>query len=77
MNGRLRGMLTRMNGKTSRRAFLGLATAGAAAAVAAGAGERLFGETGDERRMRLVRAQTVGDNITFLTYQRAEPGTAA
>ena len=45
--------------------------------VVAGAGERLFGETGDERRMRLVRAQTVGDNITFLTYQRAEPGTAA
>jgi len=27
--------------------------------------------------MRLVGAQTVGDNITFLTYQRAEPGTAA
>jgi len=45
--------------------------------VVAGAGERLFGETGDERRMRLVGAQTVGDNITFLTYQRAEPGTAA
>ena len=40
--------------------------------VVAGAGDRLFGETGDERRMRLVRAQTVGDNITFLTYQRAE-----
>jgi len=40
--------------------------------VVAGAGDRLFGETGGERRMRLVRAQTVGDNITFLTYQRAE-----
>jgi dihydrofolate reductase len=45
--------------------------------VVAGAGDRLFGETGDKRPMRLVRAQTVGDNLTFLTYQRADPGTAA
>ena len=45
MNGWLRGMLTRMNGKTSRRAFLGLATAGAAAGVAAGAA-KIFGSAG-------------------------------
>ena len=45
--------------------------------VVAGAGDRLFGETGGERPMRLVRAQTLGDNLTFLTYQRAETGSAA
>ena len=39
--------------------------------VVAGAGDGLFGETGGERPMRLVRAQTVGDNLTFLTYQRS------
>ena len=35
-------MLTRMEGKTSRRAFLGLAAAGVAAGVASGAA-KLFG----------------------------------
>jgi len=40
-----------------------------------GAGERLFGETSDNKPMRLVRAQTVGDSLAFLTYQPAEtPG---
>jgi dihydrofolate reductase len=39
--------------------------------VVVGAGERLFGETSDQRPMRLVRAQTVGDGLTFLTYERA------
>jgi hypothetical protein len=38
----IRGMLTRVEGKTSRRAVLGLAAAGAAAGVAAGAA-KLFG----------------------------------
>jgi dihydrofolate reductase len=39
--------------------------------VVVGAGERLFGETSDQRPMRLVRTQTVGDGLTFLTYERA------
>jgi len=36
--------------------------------VVLGAGERLFGETGDKKPLRLVRAQTVGDSLAFLTY---------
>ena len=40
--GLVRGMLTRVEGKTSRRAFLGLAAAGAAAGVASGAA-KIFG----------------------------------
>jgi dihydrofolate reductase len=39
--------------------------------VVLGAGERLFGEISDKKPMRLVRAQTVGDGIVFLTYERA------
>jgi dihydrofolate reductase len=39
--------------------------------VVLGAGERLFGETSDQRPMRLVRAQAIGDGLTFLTYERA------
>jgi dihydrofolate reductase len=34
-----------------------------------GAGQRLFGETSDKKPMRLVRAQTVGDSLAFLTYR--------
>ena len=34
-----------------------------------GAGERLFGETSDKKPMRLADTRTVGDNLTFLTYQ--------
>jgi dihydrofolate reductase len=34
-----------------------------------GAGERLFGETSNKKPMRLVRAQTVGDSLAFLTYR--------
>ena len=34
-----------------------------------GAGERLFGENGSQRRMRLVATRTVGDGLAFLTYQ--------
>ncbi|MER5532652.1 dihydrofolate reductase family protein [Streptomyces mirabilis] len=37
--------------------------------VVLGAGERLFGETSDEKPMRLVHARTVGDGLAFLTYQ--------
>jgi dihydrofolate reductase len=37
--------------------------------VVLGAGERLFGETSDKKRMRLVETQTVADGIAFLTYE--------
>ena len=39
--------------------------------VVLGGGERLFGETSGNKPMRLVRAQTVGDGLAFLTYQPA------
>ena len=38
--------------------------------VVLGAGERLFGETGDRKPMRLVHAQTIGDSLALLTYER-------
>jgi dihydrofolate reductase len=34
-----------------------------------GAGERLFGQTTDMKRVRLVDTRTVGDGLAFLTYQ--------
>jgi dihydrofolate reductase len=34
-----------------------------------GDGERLFGETTDVKRMRLVHHQTVGDSLTYLIYE--------
>jgi dihydrofolate reductase len=37
--------------------------------VVAGAGERLFGETGVTTPLRLVAARTIGDGLAFLTYQ--------
>ncbi len=37
--------------------------------VVLGAGERLFGETGDKKAMRLVDTQTVEGDIVFLTYE--------
>ena len=37
--------------------------------VVLGAGERLFGETSDKKPLRLVRAQTIGDGLAFLTYE--------
>lgn len=33
-----------------------------------GAGKRLFGETSGTKAMRLVRVQTIGDGLAFLTY---------
>jgi len=36
--------------------------------VVLGAGERLFGETGDKKPMRLVDTKTIGDGVTF-TYE--------
>jgi dihydrofolate reductase len=38
--------------------------------VVLGAGDRLFGETSDIRPMRLVSAQTVGEGLAYLTYER-------
>ena len=37
--------------------------------VVLGAGDRLFGATSGEKPMRLVRAETIGDGLAFLTYE--------
>ena len=37
--------------------------------VVLGAGERLFGETSDKKPMRLINTRTVGDGLTYLTYE--------
>jgi dihydrofolate reductase len=37
--------------------------------VVVGAGERLFGGTGDAKPMRLTGARTIGDGLAFLTYE--------
>ena len=37
--------------------------------VVVGAGERLFGETSDTKPMRLAGVRTVGDGLTFVTYE--------
>jgi dihydrofolate reductase len=37
--------------------------------VVLGAGERLFGETGDKKPMRLHGARTLGDGLILLTYE--------
>jgi dihydrofolate reductase len=37
--------------------------------VVVGAGERLFGETSDKKPLRLLEARTVGDDLTYLTYE--------
>ncbi len=39
--------------------------------VVLGSGRRLFGDIGDKRSMRLVSAQTIGDSLIRLSYQRA------
>jgi dihydrofolate reductase len=36
--------------------------------VVLGAGKRLFGETGDEKSMRLLDTRTVGEGLALLTY---------
>jgi dihydrofolate reductase len=37
--------------------------------VVLGAGERLFGETGDKKPMRLLNTRTVGEGLAYLTYE--------
>jgi dihydrofolate reductase len=45
--------------------------------VVLGAGARLFGETSDDKPMRLVDTQTVGDGIAILTYERVRDAERA
>ena len=42
--------------------------------VVLGAGERLFGETSDQKAMRLVGNRTVGEGLAFLTYELVREG---
>lgn len=37
--------------------------------VVLGAGERLFGEISDKKPVRLVKAGSIGEGLTFLTYE--------
>jgi dihydrofolate reductase len=37
--------------------------------VVLGAGKRLFGDTGDKKRLQLVDSKTVGDGVAILTYE--------
>ena len=39
--------------------------------VVLGAGKRLFGETSDKKRLRLVDTKVVGDGVAILSYGRA------
>jgi dihydrofolate reductase len=43
--------------------------------VVLGAGERLFGDASDSKRVRLVAAQTLGDGLAYLTYERVGAGS--
>jgi len=38
--------------------------------VVLGAGQRLFGETSEQKPMRLIGSRTVGDGLIYLTYER-------
>ncbi len=42
--------------------------------VVLGSGKRLFGETGEKRRLRLADSMTVGDGVNILIYERAAEG---
>lgn len=42
--------------------------------VVLGAGARLFGATSDKKPMRLVEASTIGDGLTFVTYEVVRNG---
>ena len=37
--------------------------------VVLGAGERLFGETSDQKPMRLLDTRTIGDGLAYLSYE--------
>jgi dihydrofolate reductase len=42
--------------------------------VVLGAGERLFGETGEQKPMRLLDTKTIGDGLGYLTYEVVREG---
>jgi len=42
--------------------------------VVLGAGERIFGETSDKTRIRLVQVRPVGDTFAFVSYERDRGG---
>jgi dihydrofolate reductase len=39
--------------------------------VVLGSGKRLFGDTSDKKKLRLVDSRTVGDGVSIVIYQRA------
>jgi dihydrofolate reductase len=45
--------------------------------VVLGGGKRLFGETSDKKRLRLVGSRMVGDGVAILIYEPARDGSAA
>ena len=45
--------------------------------VVLGSGKRLFGETSDKKRLRLVDSKLVGDGVAILTYSPARDGASA
>jgi dihydrofolate reductase len=42
--------------------------------VVLGSGKRLFGDTSDKKRLRLVDTKTVGDGVSILIYEPARDG---
>jgi dihydrofolate reductase len=40
--------------------------------VVLGSGKRLFGDTSDKKKLRLVDSRTVGDGVSIVIYQRAK-----
>jgi dihydrofolate reductase len=45
--------------------------------VVLGSGKRLFGETGDKKRLRLTASRTVGDGVAILVFEAARDGASA
>ena len=43
--------------------------------VVLGTGKRMFGETGDKKKLRLVDSKVVGDGVAILIYEPAAGGT--
>ncbi len=41
--------------------------------VLLGTGKRLFGDTSDKQRLRLVDSKTVGDGVVIVIYAPARP----
>jgi dihydrofolate reductase len=44
--------------------------------VVLGAGKRMFGETSDKKKLRLVDSKVVGDGVAILIYEPAAADTA-